>query len=118
MLLRSTPVCFFSLLSSQGAKTCTARDMANSASIATFHKKMADLHNDVIMQVGHCVRTRYKYSWGRSIQQMGGNVVIGRSIHIITNMASVLKLSVIFIFMEVSLYSPLHLSVLVCCIYV
>ena len=22
------------------------------------------LHNDVIMQVGHCVRTRYKYSWG------------------------------------------------------
>ena len=32
-------------------------------------------------QVGHCVRTRYKYSWGRSIQEMGGNDVIGRSIY-------------------------------------
>jgi len=42
---------------------------------------MADLHNDIIMQVGHCVRIRYKYSWGRSIQEMGGNVVIGRSIY-------------------------------------
>ena len=30
---------------------------------------------------GHCVRTRYKYSWGHSIQVMGGNIVIGRSIH-------------------------------------
>ena len=43
--------------------------------------KMADLHNDIIMQVGHCVRTRYKYSWGRSIQEMGGNVAIGLSIY-------------------------------------
>ena len=40
---------------------------------------MAD--NDVIMQVGNCVRTKYKYFWGRSIQEMGGNVVIGRSIY-------------------------------------
>ena len=29
--------------------------------------KMVDLHNDVIMQVGHFVRTRYKYSWGHFI---------------------------------------------------
>ena len=29
--------------------------------------KMADLHNDVIMQVGHCIRTRYKYSQGHCI---------------------------------------------------
>ena len=54
-------LCAISPLSSQGAKTCTARDMAG---ITTFHKKMANLHNDVTMQVGHCIRTRYKYSWG------------------------------------------------------
>ena len=69
-------LCAISPLSSQGTKTRTC-NMANSAAIALCFTKMAD----VIMQVGHCGRTRYKYSWGCSIQEMGGNVVIGRSIY-------------------------------------
>ena len=54
--------------------------MANDAAIATFHK---NLHNDIIMQVGHCIWTRYKYSWVVVFLGLfySGNVVVGRSIY-------------------------------------
>ena len=80
-------LCAVSPLSSQGAKTRTACDMANSTDIATFHKKwptcimMSLCKLAIASGLGTSIHGSL-YFWGRSIQEMGGNVVIGLSIAI------------------------------------
>ena len=55
--------------------------MANSAAIATFHKNdQLTLCKSAIASGLGTIIHRVLYFWGRSIQKMGGTVVIGRSI--------------------------------------